>query len=104
MREYNRETGQPVAEDENVTEIKVLGPGCAQCHSLTEKIKKSLAEMNLAIGVEEVKDLKEISQHGVFGTPALIINGKLKITGRVPSDKQLKSWLEELRPSAQRKT
>jgi small redox-active disulfide protein 2 len=95
--EYNKATGRPYVQTFECLEIKVLGAGCAACDRLAERIRNLLAEMDLAVNFEHVKDINELARHGVMGTPALLINGEVKIVGRAPSDRQLRTWLEELR-------
>ncbi|MBI5523254.1 MAG: thioredoxin family protein [Desulfarculus sp.] len=73
--------------------IKVLGPGCSRCESLTASVMKVLNEMNLAADLEHVRDMMEIARFGVMGTPALVINGKVVCVGSVPSPRQIKDWL-----------
>ena len=96
LQEYNREIGRTVSEEPGMNEIKVLGPGCFQCDRLAEKVLKYLAEMNLTVDLEYIKDISEFSNYGVYATPALIINGKLMVSGRLPTDCLLKTWLKDL--------
>ena len=86
----------PALEDE-YPEIKVLGPGCFQCDQLTDKIRKYIVELDLDVDFEHVKNINVFAQYGVFATPALIIDGKVRTVGKVPSDRLLRSWLEELK-------
>ncbi|MDZ7260933.1 MAG: thioredoxin family protein [candidate division KSB1 bacterium] len=75
--------------------IRVLGPGCYACDKLMEDTVAILAELGIAADVEHVRDPKEIGRYGMVGTPALVINKKVRISGRVPPRAQLKSWIEE---------
>ncbi|MBU2521000.1 MAG: thioredoxin family protein [Proteobacteria bacterium] len=54
-----------------------------------------LSEMNILADMEHVRDIREIGKYGVMGTPALIINGKVKSVGKVPTKEKLKEWLSE---------
>ena len=74
--------------------IEVLGSGCKKCHSLEEQTITVLAEMDLAAEVEHVTDLKRIMAYGVLSTPALVIDGQVKVAGRTPSNAEIKGWLE----------
>lgn len=76
-------------------EIKVLGPGCARCEQLEKEVFNALAELDLAADVEKVKDIKRIMAYKVMSTPALVINGKVKVTGRVPRRDELKKLISE---------
>ena len=97
LREFNKFLGRPYEEEAfEGLEIKVLGPGCSRCDGLEQEIMEVMAEMNLPGNIEHVKDIKEIGRYGVMGTPALIINGKVKSVGRVPTKNKLIEWLSEL--------
>jgi small redox-active disulfide protein 2 len=93
-REYRRHLGQPVAEEPRAgLEIKVLGPGCNRCESLTASVMQVLSQMGLAANLEHVRNMKEIAKFGVMGTPALVINGHVFCMGSVPSAGQIRAWL-----------
>ena len=66
-------------------DIKVLGPGCAKCHSLEKTVKEAVAALKLDIKVEEIKDMKEIMKYPILMTPGLVINGKVVMSGKAPS-------------------
>lgn len=74
-------------------EIKVLGPGCPRCKQTEEIVKQAVAEAGVEADVQKVTDTMEIAAAGVFGTPAVIIDGEVKLVGKVPSKDQVKSWL-----------
>lgn len=74
-------------------DIKVLGPGCAKCQKTVSTIKEALAEEGVDAKVEKVSDLMEIAGYGVFGTPAVIIDGEVKSVGKVPGKNTVKEWL-----------
>lgn len=94
-REYRRQRGLPVQEDEpRGLVIKVLGPGCSRCESLTASVMNVLEELKLAADLEHVRDMMEIARFGVMGTPALVVNGKVVSVGSVPSPSQIKGWLQ----------
>jgi small redox-active disulfide protein 2 len=96
LREYRRLLGEPIEEDEEAgLTVKVLGMGCPNCHRLNEEVMAALTELNLGADVEHVTDLNRIAEHGAVGTPALIINDKVRCVGRVPTRNQIRKWLEE---------
>jgi len=96
LREFKKFLGKPYEEDApEGLDVKILGPGCAQCNRLEREVMQVVAEMNLAAGIEHVTDIKEIGRYGVMGTPALIINGKVMSVGKVPTEAKLKEWLSE---------
>jgi small redox-active disulfide protein 2 len=70
--------------------IKVLGTGCSNCKNLEKATVNALAEMNLAAEVEKVEDIQKIMAYGVMRTPALVIDEKVVLNGRVPSVSELK--------------
>lgn len=76
-------------------EIKVLGSGCANCKALEKLTRNALVEMNLTADVEKVEDITKILSYGIMRTPGLVINGKVVLTGKVPSLKELKEIIEK---------
>jgi small redox-active disulfide protein 2 len=74
-------------------EIKVLGPGCPKCKQTEQRVREALAEAGVAANVEKVTDIMEIAGYGVLGTPAVIIDGQVKSVGKIPSTKEIKSWI-----------
>jgi hypothetical protein len=94
LQEYKRYRGEPSAiEEAQGLEVKVLGPGCPNCEQLEQMVYKVMAAENIAGSVEHVRDRKEIRACGVFLTPGLVINGKVKCAGRLPPERQLCEWL-----------
>ncbi len=74
-------------------EIKVLGPGCAKCKKTEAIVKEAVAESGLTVDVSKVTDAMEIAGYGVFGTPAVVVNGEVKSVGKVPKKEDVTSWL-----------
>ena len=74
-------------------DIKVLGPGCAKCHSLEKTVKEVVAALKLDIKVEEIKDMKEIMKYPILMTPGLVINGKVVMSGKVPSKAEVEKLI-----------
>lgn len=74
-------------------EIIVLGPGCAKCHKTEEIVREVVAESDVDATVDKVTDIIEIAKHGVFGTPAVVIDGQVKCVGKVPKKEEVKSWI-----------
>ncbi|MFT5874190.1 MAG: small redox-active disulfide protein 2 [Clostridium sp.] len=73
--------------------IKVLGSGCANCKKLEENTKKAVEELGIEATIEKVEDFKKIMAYGVMKTPALVVDEKVKIMGRVPSSDEIKKYL-----------
>lgn len=74
-------------------EIKVLGPGCPKCQQTEKVVKEAVNESGLEVKVEKVTDTMQIARHGVFGTPAVIVDGKVKCVGKVPTKEEVKDWI-----------
>ena len=73
--------------------IKVLGPGCPKCQYTEKVVKEALAEKGINAEIEKVSDIKEIVKYGVFGTPAVVVDGQVKCAGKVPKKEDVLSWL-----------
>jgi small redox-active disulfide protein 2 len=76
-------------------EVKILGPGCPNCEKLEQMVYKVMADSNIAGEVEHVRDMAEIANYGILPTPALVINGQIKASGRLPRESQLRKWLKQ---------
>ena len=76
-------------------EIRILGPGCPRCDEVFKRTINALAEMNIAADLQKVTDLKKIAEYKVIVTPGLVINGKVKSLGTIPSKEEIKKWIEE---------
>jgi len=74
-------------------EIKVLGTGCAKCKATYQAIEKVLKENNLDVKLTKVEDIVEILNSGVMATPAVLVDGSVKIKGHVPSESEVKQML-----------
>jgi hypothetical protein len=96
LREYKKFVGQPYGRSNlGGLEIKVLGSGCPCCDDVEQDLMTVMTEMDLVANIEHVTDATEIGNYGVTGTPALIINGKVKAVGSMPKKPQLKALLSE---------
>jgi small redox-active disulfide protein 2 len=69
--------------------IKILGPGCARCHQLEKTTREVVKELGIDASVEEVKDIKKITEYPILTTPGLVINEELVCAGRVPTKAEL---------------
>lgn len=77
-------------------EIKILGPGCAKCHQVEKIVKDAVAEAGAIAEIEHVTDFKKIAAYGVFGTPAVVIDGEVKSVGKIPKKEEIMAWLNEV--------
>ncbi len=76
-------------------EIKILGTGCAKCKNLEQVTRDAVKEMNLDATITKVEDIMEIMAFGVMATPALVLDGKVVLKGRVPSVNEVKQLLTQ---------
>ncbi|MGI5879150.1 MAG: thioredoxin family protein [Syntrophomonadaceae bacterium] len=74
---------------------KVLGTGCAKCKQLEKDVYNALAELDLAADVSKVEDIKKILSYKVMITPALVIDGQVKLAGRLPKKDELQQIIKE---------
>jgi len=75
-------------------EIKVLGPGCPRCQQTEKIVREAVAEAGVEAQIEKITDTMKIAGYGVFGTPAVVIDGEVKSVGKIPSVEEIKVWLE----------
>jgi len=73
--------------------IKILGTGCSKCNSMEKITLKAIAELGIETKVEKVEDIQKIMEYGVMTTPALVIDEKVIVKGKVPSLKEIKKIL-----------
>jgi small redox-active disulfide protein 2 len=73
--------------------IQILGPGCKRCVMLADVAKKAADELGLAYEIEKVTDINRIAEFGVMFTPALVVDGQVKVAGKVPSIEDVKKLL-----------
>ncbi len=73
--------------------IEILGMGCQKCGNLYENAKKAAVELGLTPEIVKVEDIKEIMKYGVMATPALVVDGVVKVSGKVPGKDEIKGYL-----------
>lgn len=73
--------------------IKILGSGCSKCKKLEANTQHAVEELGLEATIEKVTDLKEIMKYGVMSTPALVVDEKVKVMGKVPNSEEIKKYL-----------
>ena len=74
--------------------IEVLGTGCAKCRTTEKVVKKAVEELGIQAEVVKVEDLQEIIDRGVMMTPAVIIDGEIKIVGHTPTVEEIKKLIK----------
>ena len=77
--------------------IQILGTGCPKCRKVTEIAAKAVAELGSDAQIEKITDLNQIMNFGVMMTPALAIDGDVKVSGKIPSLADVKKWIGEKR-------
>lgn len=76
-------------------EIKVVGPGCANCQRLESLCKEVVAETGIKANIEKVTDWKQFADLGIMWTPGLVINGEVKASGKIPVKSTLAHWIQD---------
>ena len=74
--------------------IEVLGTGCAKCKKLTKNVEKAVKQIGSKATVEKVENLDKIMEYGVMMTPALVVDGEVKVVGRVPGVDEIKKLIQ----------
>ncbi|MDD5475076.1 MAG: thioredoxin family protein [Syntrophales bacterium] len=75
--------------------IKVLGPGCKKCQAVEAAVREAVAETGVDATVEKVTGAMDIASYGVFGTPAVVVDGEVKSVGKIPVKDEIASWLKK---------
>jgi small redox-active disulfide protein 2 len=73
--------------------IVVYGPGCARCHETERVVRHAVEQLGVAAEVEKVGDFRAMAAAGVMATPAVSIDGVLKVSGRIPKAEEVREWL-----------
>ena len=76
-------------------DIKVLGPGCTKCQQTEKVVKEAVSEVGATADIEKVTDIMKIAGYGVFGTPAVVVNGEVKSVGKIPKREEVLAWLKK---------
>ena len=78
--------------------IQVLGTGCMKCNKLYEEAQKAIGQAGVEAELEKIEKIDQIMKFGVAITPALVIDGQVKASGKVPKADQIAAWLKEMEP------
>ena len=73
--------------------IEILGVGCAKCHKLEELVREIVTKEGINADISKIEDFKKIMNYGVMTTPALVIDGEVKVAGKIPTEDQIKGWI-----------
>ena len=82
-----------IGSSDGIKEIKVLGPGCAKCKSTYAVVEKVVKESGMDVQLTKVDDIEEIMRYNIMSTPAVVIDGKVVLKGKVPSESEVKQLL-----------
>lgn len=74
--------------------IHVMGPGCPKCALAEKVVKEAVAELGIDAEVIKVTDFQEIASFGVFSTPAVAVDGEVKVVGKAPNKRDVIDWLK----------
>lgn len=74
-------------------EIKVLGPGCARCKTAYSVVEKVIKDNNVSATLSKVDDIMEMMQYNIMSTPAIVVDGVVRIKGKVPTEAEVKEVL-----------
>jgi len=76
-----------------MSKLQILGTGCPKCKAMAENVETAAKELGIEYELEKVTDINEIMKFGVMMTPALAVDGEVKIVGKVPSPEEIKKML-----------
>ena len=75
--------------------IKILGTGCPNCQKLEANAKQALSELKIEARIEKVTEIQDIMSYGIMGTPALVVDEKVEVSGRIPDVSEIKALLSK---------
>jgi len=75
--------------------IEVLGPGCPRCIKTEENVKRAVKELNIEAEVIHVSDIKRFMEYKIMMTPAIVVDGEVKVSGTVPTVEEVKGFLQK---------
>ena len=75
--------------------IEILGTGCPKCKKLSELIQTVVQELGISVEIKKITDINQIIDYGVMVTPALVIDGDVRVAGKIPSKQEIAEWVKE---------
>jgi small redox-active disulfide protein 2 len=81
-------------EVERMKKIEILGMGCVNCNKLYQNVLAAVKMCGKEVEVTKVEDIQKIMAYGVMSTPALVVDGIVKVAGKVPKPEEIKGWIE----------
>lgn len=94
LAEYRRLSGRDEGHAGGLV-VRIFGSGCVSCNGLHTLLIEVLGRMNIPADIEQIHDPDEIGRHGIVLTPALMINGRVKSGGLLPTPAQVEQWIRE---------
>lgn len=76
-------------------DVKILGSGCAKCQRLEQLTREVAGELGVEVDIEHVRDIAKIMEFAVLSTPALVVDGEVRVSGRMPSKDEIGRWLSK---------
>lgn len=76
--------------------ITIYGPGCARCKETEKRVRHVVEQSGVEANVVKATDFPEMAKAGVLSTPAVAVNGSIKLAGRIPTEEEIKSWLSQM--------
>ena len=76
--------------------IEILGTGCPKCKKTLENVQKAVKDLKVEAEIVKVEKINDIMNFGVMITPALAINGEVKVAGKIPSPEQIADWIKQV--------
>jgi small redox-active disulfide protein 2 len=73
--------------------IEILGTGCPKCRETAKRAERAVRELGIDVEVVKVEDIQKITDYGVLLTPAVAINGEVKVAGKIPGVEEIKAWI-----------
>ncbi len=75
--------------------IEILGTGCPKCKKLNELTKEVIQELGISAEIKKITNINDIIDYGVMVTPAIVIDGDVKIAGKIPGKQEITDWINE---------
>ncbi|MDY4732394.1 MAG: thioredoxin family protein [Prevotella sp.] len=83
----------PVTPAAGFKVVKVLGPGCSKCKTTYKVVEKVISDNALDVSLVKVEDIEEIMRYNIMSTPAIVVDGKVMMKGKVPTESEVKQML-----------
>jgi small redox-active disulfide protein 2 len=78
----------------NMKKIEIFGTGCPKCRETAKRAKQAIKEMGVDAEVVKVENIEEIMDRGVLVTPALAVDGEVRVAGKIPGVEEIKTWIQ----------